>query len=131
MKNNFQSLIFREQFLGKRAVLLLMKICVAERFDRWGKVDRCLVVLHIEIEGSSVIPEAGLGKDSVHALITVVVDTAHEIGCDADLYAVQLRDFQHFIQRVGDQMFAAACGRAAASDLICDAAHGEGVEQFL
>ena len=108
MKNRFQGVIFREDLLGKCAVLFLVEIGVAEWFDRGGEVDGFFVVLHVEVEGCDVIPKSGIGKDGVHSLVTVVVDAAHEIGCDADLNAMQLRDFKHFIQRVGDQVFAAA-----------------------
>lgn len=104
---------------------------MAERFDRGGEVDRFHVILHIEIESSDVIPETSLGKYGVHALIAVIVDTAHEVGRDADLYTVELRGFEQLVQCVGDQMFTTACGCAAAGDLVCDAAHGEGVEQFF
>ena len=131
MKYRFQCVVLREQFLCERAVLILVKIRVAERFDGWGEVDRFHVVLHVEIEGGDVIPESGLCKYCIHALIAVIVDAAHEIGRDADLNTVELRGFQHFVQCVGDQMFTSARGRAAAGDLVCDAAHGEGVEQFL
>lgn len=131
MKNFFQGIIFSEQFLCQLAVLLLVEVGVAERLDGGCEVNRLDVVLHVEMEGRGIVPESGFGENSVHPLPAVVVYAAHEIGGDTDLNTVKLRCFQYFIQRMGNQMLASACGRAAAGNLVCDAAHGEGVEQFL
>ena len=100
MKNFFQGIIFSEQFLCQLAVLLLVEVGVAERLDGGCEVNCLDVVLHVEIEGRGIVPESGFGENSVHPLPAVVVHAAHEIGCDADLDAVQLRCFQHFVQGV-------------------------------
>ncbi len=100
MKNRFQRVILGEQLLCQFAVLLLVEIRVAERLDGGCEVNCLDVVLHVEIEGRGIVPESGFGENSVHPLPAVVVHAAHEIGCDADLDAVQLRCFQHFVQGV-------------------------------
>ncbi len=58
MEDSFQGIVLCEQSLGKRAVLLLVKIGVAERFDGGGEVNCLDVILHVEMKRSNMIPEA-------------------------------------------------------------------------
>lgn len=98
MENFFKHDIFGEEFLRQSAVLFLMEIGVAERFDGRGEVNCLDVIFHTEIEGSDIVPEACFREDSVHTLPAVVVHAAHKVCCDADLNAVKLRCFQYLIQ---------------------------------
>ena len=91
MKNRYQPVVAGQERLREFPVLLLVKVCVAVGLDRGRHVDRLAEVGRLEVQSCAVIPEAGLGKDSIDSLPAVIADLAHDVCCDADLYAVKLR----------------------------------------
>ena len=98
MENSAQNFIFYQNLLSQFTILFFMKIGVAERLDRRCKIYCLFIVFYIQIQGAHIIPEAGLGKDGIDSLITMVMHTTHQVCGNTDLNTMKLRCLQHFIQ---------------------------------